>query len=37
LRSDADTIARARQAGIDQILPRSRFVEALPELLIGIA
>jgi hypothetical protein len=34
---DADTIGRARQAGIDQILPRSRFVEALPNLLIGIA
>ena len=34
---DADTIARARAAGIEQILPRSRFIEALPDLLIGIA
>jgi hypothetical protein len=34
---DADTIDRARQAGIDQILPRSRFVEVLPGLLNGIA
>jgi len=30
---DADTIARARAAGIDQVLPRSRFVEVLPDLL----
>jgi hypothetical protein len=30
---DADTIARARAAGIDRVLPRSRFVELLPELL----
>ena len=30
---DADTIARARAAGIDRVLPRSRFVEVLPELL----
>lgn len=30
---DADTIARARAAGIDRVLPRSRFVETLPELL----
>ena len=30
---DADTIARARAAGIDQVLPRSRFVESLPDLL----
>ena len=30
---DAATIARARAAGIDRILPRSRFVEILPELL----
>jgi hypothetical protein len=30
---DAATIARARAAGIDRIMPRSRFVEALPELL----
>ena len=32
---DADTIARARAAGIDRVLPRSRFVEMLPELLTG--
>jgi hypothetical protein len=30
---DADTIARARAAGLDQVLPRSRFVELLPDLL----
>jgi DNA-binding NarL/FixJ family response regulator len=30
---DADTIARARAAGIDRVLPRSRFVEVLPDLL----
>lgn len=30
---DADVIAAARAAGITQILPRSRFVEVLPELL----
>ena len=30
---DADTIARARAAGVDQVLPRSRFVEMLPTLL----
>jgi hypothetical protein len=30
---DAETIARARAAGIDRVLPRSRFVEILPELL----
>ena len=30
---DAETIARARAAGIDRVLPRSRFVEMLPELL----
>jgi hypothetical protein len=30
---DADTIARARAAGLDQVLPRSRFVEMLPDLL----
>lgn len=30
---DSDTIARARAAGIDRVLPRSRFVETLPELL----
>ena len=30
---DADTIARARAAGLDRVLPRSRFVEELPALL----
>ena len=30
---DANTIARARSARIDQVLPRSRFVEQLDELL----
>ena len=30
---DADTISRARSAGIDRILPRSRFVEQLTDLL----
>ena len=34
---DAETIAKARAAGIDRILPRSRFVELLPELLTAIA
>jgi hypothetical protein len=34
---DADTISRARSAGIDRVLPRSRFVEVLPGLLTGIA
>ena len=29
---DAETIARARAAGIDRVLPRSRFVRILPEL-----
>ena len=32
---DADTIGRARAAGIDRILPRSRFVELIPQLLAG--
>ena len=32
---DAETAKRAREAGIDRILARSRFVEILPELLIG--
>lgn len=31
--TDAATIARARDAGIDRVLARSRFVETLPELL----
>ena len=31
--TDAQTIAAARAAGIDQVLPRSRFVEVLPDLL----
>ena len=30
---DTDTISRARAAGLDQVLPRSRFVEILPDLL----
>ncbi len=30
---DAQTIADARDAGIERILPRSRFVAILPELL----
>ena len=30
---DVETIARAKAAGIDQILPRSRFVEVLGSLL----
>ena len=32
---DADTIAAARAAGIDQVLARSAFVEKLPALLSG--
>jgi DNA-binding NarL/FixJ family response regulator len=31
--TDAATIAAARDAGLDRVLPRSRFVEILPELL----
>ena len=30
---DSETIRRAREAGIDQVMPRSQFVQALPELL----
>ena len=30
---DAETIRAAREAGVDQVLPRSRFVEILPDLL----
>jgi hypothetical protein len=30
---DAVTIAHARGAGLDRVLPRSRFVEQLPDLL----
>ena len=30
---DTQTIQTARLAGIDQVLPRSRFVETLPDLL----
>ena len=30
---DADTIARAKAAGIDEVMPRSRFVTVLPDLL----
>jgi DNA-binding response OmpR family regulator len=32
---DAETIAQARDAGIDQVLARSRFVAILPDLLSG--
>jgi hypothetical protein len=32
---DGPTIARAREAGIDRVMPRSRFVEELPALLRG--
>ena len=32
---DVETIARAKAAGLDRVLPRSRFVEMLPELLRG--
>ena len=32
---DAATIAQAREAGIARVLPRSRFVEQLSELLHG--
>ena len=30
---DADTIARAKAAGIDRVLARSQFVQQLPDLL----
>ena len=30
---DAETIQRARESGIDQVMPRSRFVEALAGIL----
>jgi len=30
---DADTIARAKNSGIDRIMPRSKFVNLLPDLL----
>jgi DNA-binding NarL/FixJ family response regulator len=30
--TDAAAIAQAQQAGLDQVMPRSRFVEVLPEL-----
>jgi hypothetical protein len=32
---DSDTIRRARDAGVDRVLPRSRFVEDLESLLRG--
>src|SRR5687768_8558292 len=32
---DGDTIRRAREAGVDQVLPRSRFVAELLTLLRG--
>jgi DNA-binding NarL/FixJ family response regulator len=31
--SDRETIAKAIAAGLDQVLPRSRFVQVLPDLL----
>jgi hypothetical protein len=34
---DALAIAHARGSGLDHVLPRSRFVEQLPELLSGVA
>lgn len=30
---DAETIAQAKSAGLDQVLARSRFVQVLPDLL----
>ena len=30
---DSDTIRRAREAGIDRVMPRSQFVQVLPDLL----
>lgn len=33
--TDTPTIARAREAGIDRVMARGGFVEALPELLKG--
>lgn len=32
---DAETIRRAREAGVDQVLPRSRFVAGLESILRG--
>jgi hypothetical protein len=32
---DSDTIAKAKQAGIDHVLARSKFVTILPELVKG--
>jgi hypothetical protein len=32
---DVDTVNRARAAGVDQVMARSRFVEVLPTLLKG--
>ena len=32
---DTPTIAKAREAGVDQVLARSRFVEILSDLLKG--
>jgi hypothetical protein len=34
---NSETIHSARAAGLDRVLPRSRFVEQLPELLGGLA
>jgi hypothetical protein len=33
--TDAATIARARAAGVERVLPRSRFAETLPNFLVG--
>jgi hypothetical protein len=30
---DSETIRRAREAGIDRVMPRSQFVQVLPDLL----
>lgn len=30
---DGETIRRAREAGIDRVMPRSQFVQVLPDLL----
>ena len=32
---DSETITRARAAGIDRVLPRSRFVEMVLQILVG--
>lgn len=32
---DVDTVRRAREAGIDQVMARSQFVKVLPDLLVA--